>query len=62
LIIKIFGYRRSLSGFQTHVEKDMEEVRKLKYCSNGEWLQSATDKWMDIYDPSRGEVIAQAPC
>ncbi|MDR1058361.1 MAG: CoA-acylating methylmalonate-semialdehyde dehydrogenase [Treponema sp.] len=43
-------------------ETDVEGIRKLNYCCNGEWLRSATDKWMDIYDPSRGEVIAQAPC
>jgi malonate-semialdehyde dehydrogenase (acetylating)/methylmalonate-semialdehyde dehydrogenase len=38
------------------------EIKKLKYCCNGEWLESSTDKWMDVYDPSRGEIIAQAPC
>ena len=37
-------------------------MKKLKYCCNGQWLDSVTDKWMDVYDPSRGEVIAQAPC
>ncbi|MCL1817432.1 MAG: CoA-acylating methylmalonate-semialdehyde dehydrogenase [Spirochaetaceae bacterium] len=36
-------------------------VEKLKYCCNGEWRDSKTDKWLDIYDPSKGEVIAQAP-
>ena len=35
---------------------------KLKYSCNGKWLDSKTDKWMDVYDPSTGEVIAQAPC
>ncbi|MDR2134279.1 MAG: aldehyde dehydrogenase family protein, partial [Treponema sp.] len=40
----------------------MPGVEKLKYCCNGKWLDSSTDKWMDVYDPSRGEVIAQAPC
>ena len=37
-------------------------VEKLKYCCNGQWLESKTDKWMDVYDPSKGELIAQAPC
>ena len=37
-------------------------IAKLKYCCNGQWLESKTDKWMDVYDPSKGEVIAQAPC
>ncbi|GHT69923.1 methylmalonate semialdehyde dehydrogenase [acylating] [Spirochaetia bacterium] len=40
----------------------MGEIKKLKYCCNGQWLESSTDKWMDVYDPSRGEVIARAPC
>ncbi|MDR2742128.1 MAG: CoA-acylating methylmalonate-semialdehyde dehydrogenase [Treponema sp.] len=40
----------------------MAEIKKLKYCCNGEWLESSTDKWLDVYDPSRGEVIAKAPC
>ncbi|MDR2587881.1 MAG: aldehyde dehydrogenase family protein, partial [Spirochaetales bacterium] len=37
-------------------------VQKLKYCCNGQWRDSKTDKWMDVFDPSTGEVIAQAPC
>jgi malonate-semialdehyde dehydrogenase (acetylating)/methylmalonate-semialdehyde dehydrogenase len=40
----------------------VNEVKKLQYCCNGKWLDSSTDKWMDVYDPSRGEVIARAPC
>jgi malonate-semialdehyde dehydrogenase (acetylating)/methylmalonate-semialdehyde dehydrogenase len=40
----------------------MSGIKKLQYCCNGKWLDSSTDKWMDVYDPSRGEVIARAPC
>lgn len=40
----------------------MSAIQNLKYCGNGQWLESSTDKWMDIYDPSKGEVIARAPC
>jgi malonate-semialdehyde dehydrogenase (acetylating)/methylmalonate-semialdehyde dehydrogenase len=36
-------------------------VRKLKYCVNNEWLESKSGKYMDCYDPSIGEVIAQTP-
>jgi len=36
-------------------------VKKLQYFVNGEWLDSKTDKYMDCYNPSTGEVIAQAP-
>lgn len=40
----------------------MSEVKKLKYFSGGKWLDSKTDKYMDIYNPSTGDVIAQTPC
>ena len=34
---------------------------QLGYFAGGEWRESKTTKWMDCYDPSTGEVIAQAP-
>ena len=37
-------------------------VQKMKYCVGGEWLESKTEKWMDVTDSSTGEVIAQVPC
>lgn len=40
----------------------MSEVKKLKFFANGKWQESKTQKYMDIYDPSIGEVIAQTPC
>ncbi len=36
-------------------------VKKLRYFAGGEWHDSRTGKWMDCYDPSTGQVIAQAP-
>jgi len=36
-------------------------VKKLKYCAGGKWLESKSGKYMDCFDPSTGEVIAQAP-
>jgi len=38
-----------------------EQAKKLEYCVNGEWLTSKTETYMDCYNPSTGEVIAQAP-
>jgi malonate-semialdehyde dehydrogenase (acetylating)/methylmalonate-semialdehyde dehydrogenase len=38
-----------------------EQAKKLKYCVNGEWLTSKTNTYMNCYNPSTGEVIAQAP-
>ena len=36
-------------------------VKKLKFFCNGEWIESKTDKYMDCYNPSTGEVMAKAP-
>ena len=37
-------------------------VERKKYCVDGIWKESQTDKWMDVTDSSTGEVIAQVPC
>mgnify|MGYP005777774625 CR=1 FL=1 len=39
----------------------MSDIVKLPYYGKGGWKQSSTDHWMDVMDPSKGEVIAQAP-
>jgi len=40
----------------------MSEIKKLKFFANGQWHLSRANKYMDIFDPSTGEVIAQTPC
>lgn len=40
----------------------MTSPEKLKFLVNGQWRQSVTERYMDVYNPSTGEVIAQAPC
>jgi len=40
----------------------MPEIQRLQYFVDGQWLESSTSKYMDVFDPSTGEVIAQAPC
>jgi malonate-semialdehyde dehydrogenase (acetylating)/methylmalonate-semialdehyde dehydrogenase len=37
-----------------------QTVKKLRYYAGG-WKESKTTKYMDCYDPSTGDVIAQAP-
>ncbi|WP_394236825.1 CoA-acylating methylmalonate-semialdehyde dehydrogenase [Niallia oryzisoli] len=39
----------------------MAEVRKIKNYINGEWVESKTTKYEDVYNPATGEVIAQVP-
>ena len=38
------------------------EPKLLKYCVDGQWQVSKTDKYMDCYNPSTGEIIARTPC
>lgn len=38
-----------------------DNIKTLKYCVNGRWIESATDTYMDCYNPSTGEIIARAP-
>ena len=38
----------------------MNTPKKLKYFAGGEWLESKTDKYMDVFNPSTGEVLAHA--
>lgn len=40
----------------------MGEIKKLKFFANGQWQESKSEKYMDIYNPSTGEVIARTPC
>jgi malonate-semialdehyde dehydrogenase (acetylating) / methylmalonate-semialdehyde dehydrogenase len=40
----------------------MSEIKKLKYLAGGQWLESKTDKYMDVFNPSTGEVQALTPC
>ncbi len=40
----------------------MTIVNRLKFFANGQWLESKASKYMDVFNPSTGEVIAQTPC
>ena len=37
-------------------------VERKKYCVNGEWRESKTDKWMPVTNSSTGELLAEVPC
>lgn len=37
-------------------------MNKLKYFAGGQWIESKTDRYMPVYNPSVGEVIAETPC
>ena len=40
----------------------MPDVKVLKPYIDGVFVDSKSQKYMDIYDPSKGEVIARTPC
>ncbi len=37
-------------------------IEKLKPFINGKYVESKSGKYMDVFDPSTGDVIAQTPC
>lgn len=37
-------------------------MKILQYFTAGQWKNSRTEKYMDVYNPNTGEVQAQAPC
>ncbi|MEI8201066.1 MAG: CoA-acylating methylmalonate-semialdehyde dehydrogenase [Eubacteriales bacterium] len=39
-----------------------KEIKRLRYFVDGQWNESKTNKYMNVCDPSKGTVIAQAPC
>jgi malonate-semialdehyde dehydrogenase (acetylating)/methylmalonate-semialdehyde dehydrogenase len=38
------------------------QVRRLRYCVDNEWIESRTERYMPVMDPSTGGQIAEAPC
>ncbi|GJM76579.1 hypothetical protein HMSSN036_87950 [Paenibacillus macerans] len=39
----------------------VSEVEILKNYINGEWVESATDRYEDVYNPATNQVIARVP-
>ena len=40
----------------------MVQIKRLKYYAGGKLIESKTEKYMPVYNPSTGEVQAEAPC
>ena len=40
----------------------MSQIKRLKFYADGRWIESKTEKYMNIYNPSTGDVIAETPC
>ena len=37
-------------------------MEKLKVFINGQWVESKTDKWTELHNPSTGELTGYSPC
>ena len=35
---------------------------RLKFCVNGEWRETSSGRYMPVYNPSAGQVMAETPC
>ncbi len=40
----------------------MAAIKRLKFCINNEWIESASTKYMPVMNPSLGVQIAETPC
>ncbi|MBS1227273.1 MAG: methylmalonate-semialdehyde dehydrogenase [Proteobacteria bacterium] len=40
----------------------MAHIKRLKFCVNNQWLESSTQKYMPVMNPSLGVQIAETPC
>ena len=38
------------------------QITRLKYCVDGQWRETASGKYMPIFNPSTGRQIAETPC
>src|SRR5690606_41555744 len=52
-------FPHSLDMYQTRRRGAM---KKLKFFMDNRFVESETGEYMDVYNPSTGEVIARAPC
>lgn len=40
----------------------MSNVKQLQFFSGGKWITSQSEKYMDVFNPNTGEVLAKTPC
>ena len=40
----------------------LDVPKKLKFCVNGEWRETSSGRYMPVYNPSVGQVMAETPC
>ena len=40
----------------------LDAPKKLKFCVNNEWRETTSGRYMPVYNPSVGKVMAETPC
>lgn len=50
------------SGACVQTARETAAPRRLRFCVDGEWRESTSGKYMPLYNPSTGEVMAETPC
>ncbi len=50
------------SGACVQTAREGAAARRLRFCVDGEWRESTSGKYMPLYNPSTGEVMAETPC
>jgi malonate-semialdehyde dehydrogenase (acetylating)/methylmalonate-semialdehyde dehydrogenase len=40
----------------------LDAPKRLKFCVNGEWRETSSGRYMPVYNPSLGKVMAETPC
>ena len=53
---------QGFAGAESADQRAAGAPRRLRFCINGEWRESRSGKYMPVYNPSIGEVMAEAPC
>jgi malonate-semialdehyde dehydrogenase (acetylating)/methylmalonate-semialdehyde dehydrogenase len=57
-----YGIRGRFARKSRRGKKVEMNMKKLRYCVDNEWIESRTDKYMPVMNPSTGEQMAETPC
>src|ERR1035437_7077118 len=50
------------TGTESKTSAVLDAPKRLKFCVNGEWRETSSGRYMPVYNPSLGKVIAETPC
>ena len=50
------------AAVESGITAALDVPKKLKFCVNGEWRETSSGRYMPVYNPSLGKVMAETPC